>query len=53
MWLVHTQKKFNCYPENLSWIKNKVFDIVVKVTEAEGKVDPPFQKNLGRVSPYI
>ena len=33
--------------------ENKLFDIVVKVTEAEGEADPLLKTNLDRASPYI
>jgi hypothetical protein len=32
--------------------ENKLFDIVVKVTEAEGEADPLLKTNLDRASPY-
>jgi hypothetical protein len=38
MRLVQTKIKFNCFPKNLSQIKKRLFDIVVKVTEA-GEAD--------------
>jgi len=49
MRLVQTKIKFNCFPKNLSQIK-KIFDIVVKVTEAGEALS---KSNLSMGSPYI